>query len=52
MRKIYIRACKDPTKECVKLPFVATDDAIFTVLEAWPPEWHAPDLVEIERAAT
>ena len=36
MHNIFIRACKDSTKQWMKLPFVATDDAIFTVLEVWP----------------
>jgi len=51
MHNIYIKAQKDPTKQWAKLPFAATDDAIFTVLEAWPPEWHAPDHAELERVA-
>ena len=52
MHNIYIRARKDPTKQWKKLPFVATEDAIFIVLETWPSEWYAPDLVELEKAAT
>jgi len=51
MHNIYIRAQKDPTKQWTKLPFVATDDTIFTVLETWPLEWCTPDLAELEKAA-
>lgn len=32
-----------------KLPFVATDDVIFIVLEMWPPDWRTSDLVELEK---
>jgi len=52
MHNIYIKARKDPVKQWTKLPFVATDDAIFTVLETWPPKLHALDLVELENVAT
>lgn len=38
-------------KQCMKLPFVATDDAIFNFLKAWLPEWCALDIVELERLA-
>jgi len=38
MHNIYIRACKDLNKQWTSLPFVAIDDAIFNVLEAWLPE--------------
>ena len=38
-------------KKWKKLPFVAIDDAIFNVLEAWPPDWCAPDIVEFEKLA-
>jgi len=51
MHNIFIRARKDPMKQWMKLPFVATDDAIFTVLESWPPKWCAPDIAELERSA-
>ena len=50
MHKIYIRARKDLTKQWTNLPFVATDDAIFNVLEAWPPEWCTPNIIEIEKS--
>lgn len=33
MHNIYLRARKDPANEWKKLLFVATDDAIFTILE-------------------
>ena len=39
-------------EQWTKLPFIATDDVIFTVLETWPPEWHTPDLVELEKTTT
>lgn len=52
MHNIYIRAHKDPTKQWTKLPVVATDDTIFTGLEAWPPEWLAPNIAKLERSAT
>lgn len=39
-------------KQWTKLPFVATNDAIFTVLETWPPEWRTLDLVEIEKVVS
>ena len=51
MHNIYIRVRKDPTKQWTKLPFVSTNDAIFNVLEAWPSEWHTPDIAEIEKSA-
>jgi len=50
IRNIYIRVQKDPMKQWMKLPFIATDNAIFIVLETWPPEWRAPDLAELEKA--
>ena len=28
------------------------DDAIFAVMESWPPEWRALDLAEMEKVAT
>lgn len=51
MHNIYIKAWKDPTKQCMKLPFVATDDVIFMILETWPPKWRAPDLAKLEKGA-
>ena len=50
MHNIYIRTLKDLTKQWTKLPFVATDDAIFNILEAWPPKWHTPNLTEIKKS--
>lgn len=38
-------------KKWTKLPFVATDDAIFNVLEAWPLEWCTPDIAKLDRSA-
>jgi len=35
----------------MKLPFVATDNAIFIVLETWPPKWRTPDFAELEKVA-
>lgn len=52
MHNIYMRAWKDPKKQWMKLPFVATDNAIFTVLETWPLEWYALDLAELEKATS
>ena len=34
-----------------KLSFIVTDDAIFAVMDSWPPEWHALDLAEMEKIA-
>ena len=50
MHNIYISARKDPTKQWTKLHFVATDDAIFSVLEAWLPEWRTPDIAKIKKS--
>lgn len=47
---IYIRAHKDLAKQWRKLPFVATDDFIFNILETWPLEWHTPSTTEIENS--
>jgi len=52
MHNIFIRVPKDPTKQWMKLPFVAIKDAIFTILEARAPKWHAPNITELERATT
>ena len=49
MHNIYIRVQKYPVKQWMKLPFVATDHAIFTVLETWAPEWRTPNLAEFEK---
>jgi len=51
MYNVYIRPCKDTMKQWAKLPFIATDDTIFTILETWPLEWHTPDLAELEKVA-
>jgi len=52
MHNIYIRAHKGPTKQWTKLPFIAINDAIFNVLEAWMLEWCALDIAEIKKSAT
>lgn len=44
MHNIFIMAQKDSMKQWAKLPFLATEDTIFYVLETWTPERHAPDL--------
>jgi len=38
-------------KQWNELPYLATDDVIFDVLESWPPEWRAPSssIVESEK---
>lgn len=41
---VYISAQKNLVKKWNELPYRATDDVIFDVLEAWPPEWCAPAL--------
>ena len=38
---VYIRARKDPSKAWKELPYLATNNVIFAVLESWPLEWHA-----------
>lgn len=45
---IYIRALKDPAKKWNELPYMATDDVIFDVLEAWPLEWCTPAISSVE----
>ena len=45
---IYLRVCKDPAKKWNELPYMATDDVIFDVLETWLPEWCAPDISTME----
>ena len=52
IHSIYIRPHKDPTKKWRRLPFVATDDVIFNILETWLPEWCALDITEIEKSMT
>ena len=38
---VYMRACKDPVKKWNELPYLAMNDIIFDILEAWPPKWPA-----------
>jgi len=52
MHNVYIQAWKDPAWQWVKLPFIATHDAIFEVMTTWPLEWHAPDLAKLDKIAT
>lgn len=39
---------KDPTKKWNELPYMATDDVIFNVLEGWMPEWHTLAISTVE----
>ena len=39
---VFIRAWKDPMKTWHALPYLATKDVIFAVLESWLLEWRAP----------
>ena len=39
---VFIRVWKDATKTWHDLPYLVTNDLIFTVLESWLPEWHTP----------
>jgi len=39
---VFIRARKYPMKTWHEIPYLATNDVIFIVLESWPPKWHAP----------
>lgn len=48
---LYIRVRNYPTRTWVKLPFIATNDAIFEAIVAWPPKWRALDLAELEKIA-
>jgi len=52
LHNISIKARKDPTNQWRELPFIAMDDVIFNVLETWLLEWHAPDLVTMDKSAT
>lgn len=45
---VYIKAGKDPVKAWKELPYLATDDVIFTMLESWLPEWCAPASSTVE----
>ncbi len=49
MHNLYIQACKDHPRTWVKLPFIVTDDAIFVVMESWPPDWRTLDFAEMEK---
>lgn len=49
MHNLYIRVRKDPSRAWVKLSFIATDDENFEVMVSWSPQWHAPDLAELEK---
>lgn len=40
---------KDLAKKWSELPFIATDDVIFNVLDTWPPEWHTLDIIPVEK---
>jgi len=51
LHNLYIQARKDPKQTWVKLPFIATDDAIYEVLAVWPLEWHALDRAALEKMA-
>ena len=51
MHNIYIRARKYLAQQWTKLPFIATNDVIFTLLESWPPTRRAPNLVELDKIA-
>lgn len=44
MHNMYIKAHKDLVQNWPKLPFIVIDDAIFAMVDSWPPEWCAPDL--------
>ena len=49
---ICLRACKETTKKWSELPFIATDDVIFDVLQIWPLEWCTPDIAAVEKPTT
>lgn len=51
MHNLYIWVRKDPKRTWFKLPFIATYDAIFEVLAAWPLKWRAIDKAALERMA-
>lgn len=48
--QIYLKAHKDLAKKWSKLPFIATNDVIFDVLETWLSEWHTPDIIVVEKS--
>lgn len=52
MHNIFIKAHKDLVKQWMKLPFVATDDAIFTILDACPPGMVCPRYFQTREATT
>jgi len=37
---VYIKVHKDPVKKLNDLPYLATNNVIFAVLESWLSEWH------------
>ena len=39
---VYIRVCKEPKNKLNELHYLTTNDVIFSMLESWPLEWHAP----------
>lgn len=49
---VFIRVQKDPTKTWHDLPYLATDDMIFAVLESWLPKSRTPadSVVEMEKS--
>ena len=51
MHNVYIQVRKDLAWAWEKLPFITTDHEIFEVMASWYLEWHAPNLVELEKIA-
>ena len=51
---VFIKVRKDPTNTWHNLSYLATDDAIFAILESWPPKWCTPtsSMVETNKSAT
>lgn len=39
---------KNPAKKWNELPYLATDDVIFTILELWQSKWRAPAMSTLE----
>ena len=48
---MWIKVHKDSEQNLTKLPFIAIDDVIFSVLESWPLKWCTLDLVGQDRIA-
>lgn len=44
---VSIRAWKEPVQKWYDFPCVEIDDAIDTVLDQWPVEWHATTKMEV-----